>query len=392
MTDKEISGFKVGDRADMEVDVSEEFVAEFTRFSGDNNPLHVDVEFARTTPFKRRVAHGMSYGALFSRLIGTELPGPGALWMSQDFRFKSPVFVGDTLNLSVEITALHPSTRTLTLECRAENQSGTVVTSGRAEVQVLETEVPPARSRRRERRIALVTGGTRGIGAAVARQLSAAGFDLAVTYHSAEAEAQSFAASLQSCLTIKSDAGDPDDARRLVAELARKLGTPDTLVLNASAPDLYGAPADGDFEPFGRHIDNQLRGPHGLVSACLDDMQRQGFGIIIGIGSTYATGAPPPGMAPYVVAKAALAAFLRCCAVEYGPQGIRANLVQAGMTETALLAAVPDRQRKVTAAQNPLRRLAQPEDVAAAVSYLASDEAAYVNGHTLTVSGGSFMP
>jgi 3-oxoacyl-[acyl-carrier protein] reductase len=96
-------------------------------------------------------------------------------------------------------------------------------------------------------------------------------------------------------------------------------------------------------------------------------------------------------MAPYVVAKAALTSYMKCLAVEFGPKGIRANTVAPGMTETALLASVPDRLRKVAAAQTPLRRLAKPADVAGAVSYLVSDDAAYVNGHTMLVSGGGTM-
>ena len=94
---------------------------------------------------------------------------------------------------------------------------------------------------------------------------------------------------------------------------------------------------------------------------------------------------------PYVVAKAALEAYLRCLAVDYGSKGIRANLVAASMTETALLTAVPERSRKVAAVQNPLRRLATPDDIAAAVAFLASPDAAYVNGHAMLVSGGSVM-
>ena len=120
-------------------------------------------------------------------------------------------------------------------------------------------------------------------------------------------------------------------------------------------------------------------------------MQSNGGGSIVAIGSAYAHAAPPAGMAPYVVAKSALAAYIRCLAVDYGPTGVRANIVAPGMTNTALLASVTERARKVAAIQNPMRRLAFPEDVVGAVAFLASPEAAYVNGHTLVVSGGGLM-
>jgi len=86
-----------------------------------------------------------------------------------------------------------------------------------------------------------------------------------------------------------------------------------------------------------------------------------------------------------------LAAYIRCLAVDYGPKGVRANLVAPGMTKTSMLSGVPDRAQKVAAMQNPMRRLAVPDDVAGAVAYLASPDAAHVNGQTLVVSGGSLM-
>jgi len=117
-----------------------------------------------------------------------------------------------------------------------------------------------------------------------------------------------------------------------------------------------------------------------------------GGGAIIAIGSTFAMGAPPKGMSPYVVAKAALESYMRCLAAEFGPRGIRANVVAPSLTDTSLAAGVPMRMRKVMAAQNPTGRIAAPEDVANAVAFLADRRSAYVSGHTLTVSGGSVMP
>ena len=84
-----------GDRAEIKVDITDKLVRDFSEWSGDKNPLHVDAEYAQATRFHRRVAHGMSFGSLFSRLIGMNIPGPGALWVSQSFKFLKPVFIGD---------------------------------------------------------------------------------------------------------------------------------------------------------------------------------------------------------------------------------------------------------------------------------------------------------
>lgn len=391
MTALNLAHCKVGDRAEIDVDVDEAFVDAFAEFSGDRNPLHVDSGYASTTHFRRRVAHGMSYASLFSRLIGMDLPGPGALWMSQSFRFTNPAFLGDRLRLTVEIQTLSESAGTVVIDCRAVNQLGEEILSGAGEVMLLESEDVGRSAAAPVRRVAIVTGASRGIGAAIARRLAADGVAVALTYRSSRAEAEEICAGLDDAICIESDSSDCAAMQRLHNEVRTRLGAPNILVLNASGRDLHGVAADGDFDRFARHLASQLEGPHALVSASMEEMQSNGGGSIVAIGSAYAHAAPPAGMAPYVVAKSALAAYIRCLAVDYGPTGVRANIVAPGMTNTALLASVTERARKVAAIQNPMRRLAFPEDVVGAVAFLASPEAAYVNGHTLVVSGGGLM-
>ena len=117
----------------------------------------------------------------------------------------------------------------------------------------------------------------------------------------------------------------------------------------------------------------------------------RGAGHIINIGSTHAWGVPPPNLSGYISAKAALAALTRCAAVELGPKGVRVNMVSPGMTETDLIADVPERMRKVFAMQNPLRRLALPDDVAAVVASLVSPAGAFIHGADIPVAGGAAM-
>jgi len=384
---------KVGDRAELDVVVDEALVDAFADFSGDRNLPHIDTA-ARSScrsPRGRRVANSMSYASLFSRLIGMELPGPGALWMNQSFRFESPAFVGDRLRLSVEIRSISKSAGTITLDCRAVNQMGDEITSGTGEVMVLETDEPDAGVQTSESRVAIITGGSRGIGAATAQRLARDGYAVALTYQNSESEAEAVVSGLDEAICVSCDSGDPSAMHYLYDKVASRFGAPDTLVFNASGRDIYGAVADGSFERFERHLASQLVGPHALVSAALEGMIGNGGGSVIAIGSAGAHGAPPAGMAPYLVAKAALAAYIRCLAVDYGPKGVRANLVAPGMTKTSMPSGVPDRAQKVAAMQNPMRRLAVPDDVAGAVAYLASPDAAHVNGQTLVVSGGSLM-
>jgi 3-oxoacyl-[acyl-carrier protein] reductase len=377
-----------GDKASLKIEVDDSLIESFAEYSGDRNPIHLDADYAKTTRFKRRVAHGMSYGALFSRLIGMDLPGPGALWMSQNFRFAQPAFLGDQLELSVEIEKVNKSTRTFTLDCRVINQLGQEIMSGTGEVMLLEAKSENKKIKEVINPVAIVTGGSRGIGAAIAARLSQDGYKVAITYKNAENEANKVAAKLERATCFKCDICDSDAMAKLPEQVIRTLGKPNLIVLNASDRDLYGEVADANFNKFERHLSGQLQGSHSLVSALRGNMIDSGGGSIIAIGTTFARGAPPAGMAPYIVAKSALEAYIRCLAVEYGPKGIRSNIVAPSMTNTALISGVSERILKVSAAKNPSRRLAQPEDIAGAVSYLASPEAKYVNGHTLVVSGG----
>ena len=390
--------WQIGDRAELRVKMTERLVQDFAEWSGDMNPLHVDADYAQTTRFHRRVVHGMSFASLFSRLIGMELPGRGALWTSQSFEFSKPVFVGDELTLSVEVTRVSEHSESseysesLELDCLVKNQLSEEVMVGKGEVICLRTEDKLVEESSRTRaKVALVTGASRGIGEAIARRLDALGFSLCITYRTSSWEAEKLAKELRNATAFHADLSDSSSISLLYEQMRSKYGPPTTLVLNAGDRDLYGPAAGEDFQQFSRHLAVQLESSHGLVSSALPYMKDVGGGEIIAIGSTYALGAPPPTMAPYVVAKTALAGWIRCLAVDLGQFNIRANLVAPGITETALLSAVPDRKKKVAAAQNPLRRIGDPKDVAGAVAYLVSEDGAYVNGETLIVNGGASM-
>ena len=136
----DINHFEIGQTVEDTVIITSDLITDFSQYSGDDNPLHMDAVFADRTRFKRKVAHGLSYASVFSRIIGTKLPGPGALWMSQSFQFAKPVFIGDTLSLEVCVLKISKSAKTLTLQCRALNQHGEEVLTGIGEVLLVDVE------------------------------------------------------------------------------------------------------------------------------------------------------------------------------------------------------------------------------------------------------------
>lgn len=239
-------------------------------------------------------------------------------------------------------------------------------------------------------RPALVTGASGGIGAAIARALHAQGAVLALSGTRREA-LEMLAADLGSrahvCPADLRDAGSADD---LIADAEAAAGPLAILVNNAglTRDGLALRMKDDDFATV---LDVDLAAPFRLARAALRGMVKRRAGRIIGIGSVVgATG--NAGQANYAAAKAGLVGMTKALAQEVASRGITVNVVSPGYVDTPMTAGLAEAQRARLLQAIPLGRMGRPEDVAAAVAYLASDEAAWVTGITLHVNGGMAMP
>lgn len=128
---------KVGQTASLQKTITEQDLDFFIQITGDENPLHVDADFARQTFFGQRIAHGMLSAALFSTLVGMHLPGIGAIYKSQTLEFLRPVFIGDTLQACFEIVAIDPEREQIELNSWIENQDGATVIAGKTVASLL---------------------------------------------------------------------------------------------------------------------------------------------------------------------------------------------------------------------------------------------------------------
>ncbi len=133
-----------GNFAVMEKQISVEEIERFALLSGDFNPLHLDAAFAQQTQFARPVAHGMLVGSYVSTLIGMRLPGPGALWTQQTFRWLHPVFAGDVIRVVLRVVHKSPGSRMLKVEVEASNQDGIRILDGAGLVMMVEKQASPA--------------------------------------------------------------------------------------------------------------------------------------------------------------------------------------------------------------------------------------------------------
>lgn len=114
--------------------ITDEAIRAFAQASGDTNPVHLDDAYAATTPFGRRIAHGMLSASIISAVLGNDLPGPGTIYLGQELKFKAPVYVGDTLTATVELVKYREDKRIATFRTTCTNQNGVVVVEGEAVV------------------------------------------------------------------------------------------------------------------------------------------------------------------------------------------------------------------------------------------------------------------
>ncbi len=131
---------EIGQKATRTKTISAEEVETFARITGDNNPVHLDEAYAATTQFGKRIAHGMLTAGLISALLANDLPGPGSIYLSQTLSFKAPVYLGETITATVEVTAYRAARRIATLKTTCHNQDGKLVIEGEAVVLAPETQ------------------------------------------------------------------------------------------------------------------------------------------------------------------------------------------------------------------------------------------------------------
>jgi 3-oxoacyl-[acyl-carrier protein] reductase len=236
---------------------------------------------------------------------------------------------------------------------------------------------------------ALITGGSRGIGAAIALVLAENGADVAFTYQNAAEKAKNVVKSIEAAgrraVAIQADSADPEAVARSVKEALSALGGIDILV-NSAAIGHSGMIADVDLGEYQRVMDINVRAPVLFAKAVIPHLGEGGR--IITIGSALGERVPFPGITTYAMSKAALTSFTRGLSRELGPKGITVNLIQPGATDTDSNPAdgeAADFQRSLTS----LGRYAEPREIGNAVAYLASPAASIITGATLTVDGGA---
>jgi NAD(P)-dependent dehydrogenase (short-subunit alcohol dehydrogenase family) len=244
-------------------------------------------------------------------------------------------------------------------------------------------------------RVALITGASRGIGAATAERLAGNGFRVVVNYRSSAEQAdqvvQTVTAAGGEAMAIRADVTDADEVAAMVGETEERWGGVDVMVHNALIPFAVTSFADLSWEQLGGKLDRELHAAFLITKAVVPKMISRSYGRLVYL-STGLSRRPREGMIALGTAKAALDQFVRYVALELAPHGITANLVApATVDETKVTEQLTTEHLRHLGATNPMGRLVRPDEVAATIAFLATADSGFTTGHYLSVNGGLAM-
>jgi 3-oxoacyl-[acyl-carrier protein] reductase len=243
-------------------------------------------------------------------------------------------------------------------------------------------------------KVAVVTGSSRGIGAAIARLLASHGAKVAVNYTASREAGEKVVGDIVAnggrALLARADVTVRADVEAMVKSVEAELGPIDILVNNANMSFPVVPFVEYRWEDFERKLTSEMKASFFTCQAVVRGMVQRRSGSIVNVSSGLSR-VPGPGFIAHSSAKSALDAFSKSLALELGPHGIRVNVVAPGLTLTDATSYQPKAMHEAVAAHTPLRRLAEPDDVAGAVLFFCTDEARHVTGTYLPVCGGSQM-
>jgi 3-oxoacyl-[acyl-carrier protein] reductase len=390
---------------EVERSFSREDTLAFAALSGDYSPLHVDAAYAAGTEFGGCVVHGMLLASLFSQLVGMRVPGVHALYLGQDLTFRRPVLVGEIVRAKARVTSKSDATRTIVLATEIHGADGKIAVAGTARVKVRDAQIDPSagqdsayagsKMHATAGSVAIVTGASGAIGAEIARTLARRGIMVAVNYLSSSDRAAAVVADIRAAggaaQMFQADVREVTAVEQMLRDITRELGDP-TILVNAAIGELGSRPfSELTWTDFEAQLGYQLKAVVQLCHGVYPAMKRSGAAAVVNLLSQVTAGVPPIHMADYVSAKHALEGLSKALAAEWASDGIRVNMVSPGLTRTDLTQFYQERVFKMEAARTPLKRIATPQDIAAAVAFLAGNESSYLTGTNLFVTGGQVM-
>lgn len=402
---------RIGESASSTRVLSRRDIELFAIVSGDVNPAHLDPAFAESQLFAGVVAHGMWGGALISAVLGTQLPGPGTIYLGQDLRFCRPVRIGDAITTTVTVREKNPQKCVVTFDCVCRNQHAKPVIEGTAHViapsekisrprahlpsVVLHGDGPDPLDLSGKRGLVLGIANAQSIAFGCARAMKRAGAEVAVTFLNAKAEpfVRPLAEQLDASLVLPCDVREPGQLEEVFAAIAAHWGRLDFVLHSiAFAPreDLHGRVVDASAAGFGLAMDVSC---HSFLRAArLAEPLMTAGGALLTV-TFYGSERVVEHYNLMGPVKAALESSVRYLAAELGPKGIRVHAISPGPMRTRAASGIDrfDELLARAAERSPQHQLVDVEDVGELARFLVSDAARHITGTIIPVDGGQHI-
>jgi len=386
----------IGQKAEVIHQITARDIEKFADLTGDDNRLHVDAAYAKKTAFKKQVAHGMLGASFISTVIGTKLPGDGALWFSQSLEFLLPVRIGDTITVIAEVIKKNDREESIELSTVIYNQNKQKVTTGTAKVKIIpqiEALEDALLEESEQKKIALVMGASGGIGLEVTKQLLKEGFSVIAHYNRNKTELQHLKLTLEhpeDLMTVQSDLTAEGGVSKIIESVERYTSSLNAFVYTSS-PSIPNIDFQMlDWNDFNVQLQLHVEVPFVLTQQLESQLSNGKAGVVF--ITTQSVEQPFTKLAHYTTAKAALMGLTKSLATDLSSKKIRFNAVSPSIADTDLNADLPNKFKLLTAAKTPLKRLATPHDIAQAIVFLAdSSKSGFITGETIRVNGGQVM-
>lgn len=387
----------IGKKISITKKINKSLINQFVKLSGDNNPIHVDDEYAKKTTYKKIVAHGMLSEAFLSTIIGTKLPGKGSLWIEKEVKFIKIVRLDDYITFNAEVVSIDEYNRVAYIDISATNQFGEKVIDSKNKV-IISDSCKIAKENKKiikksikknykiNKKTVLLLGSSGGIGLDAAKTLLKSGYTVYCQYFSDNYFLNKLKKKYKNKIfLLKLDIKNQKSLSKFLNEI-KKINF--THLINCIIPKIYNVPyQDIKKKDFEYYFSGLFYNVIEIINEITKIFIKNDLGNIIDISTIYLQ-IPEKNLLPYITYKGAMKHFIKTLSVELSGYNIRSNIITAGVTNTQQTSNMTKKQKMLVSAKTPLKRIANPKDISNALKYLASEESSFVNGANINVDGG----
>jgi 3-oxoacyl-[acyl-carrier protein] reductase len=387
----------IGKKISFTKKINKSLINQFVKLSGDNNPIHVNEEYAKKTTYKKIVAHGMLSEAFLSTIIGTKLPGKGSLWIEKEVKFLKIVRLDDYITFDAEVISIDEQNRVAFIDICAKNQFGEKVIDSKNKVIISDNcKIAKKIHKKKIKKIkkihklnkktVLLLGSSGGIGLDTANTLLKAGYIVYCQYFTENNSLDKLKKKYKNkVFLLKLDIYNEKSLSKFLNEI-RKVNF--THLINCIIPKIYNVPyQDIKKKDFEYYFSGLFYNVIEIINEVTKIFIKNNCGNIIDISTVYLQ-IPEKNFLPYITYKGAMKHFIKTLSVELSGYDIRSNIITAGVTNTQQTSNMTRKQKMLVSAKTPLKRIANPKDISNALKYLVSKESSFVNGANINVDGG----